>query len=356
MNTSPGAGPARTIGGEAVARLPPNAFAAVMATGMISAALDEAGAQVFAAVFLAIAVTVFIVLFGLAIAHATHHPARVAADARNPRAAFGYFTLVAALAVLATRFVTVGLWDVAAIVAALAAVCWLFFVYALPANLILRPHAEPVSADIDGSWFLWVVSTQALSIAIGAIDRDDAVEPLVVSLWSVGIVLYLILATLILLRLLTVPNTPDSFSPSYWIFTGATAISVLAGARILETPATSPVIGATGEFVSGGTFVLWAFGTWWVPLLVIFGVWRHIVKRRPFSYEAGLWSMVFPLGTYAAASMAAGDVLALSWMSAIGRVVAVVAVVAWLIVAFLGLAAAFRRIRSPLGEGTTSKS
>ena len=52
-------------------------------------------------------------------------------------------------------------------------------------------------------------------------------------LWSVGVVLYLVVATMVLVRLLLLELTPDDLSPPYWIAMGATAITVLAGARLL---------------------------------------------------------------------------------------------------------------------------
>jgi tellurite resistance protein TehA-like permease len=55
-------------------------------------------------------------------------------------------------------------------------------------------------------------------------------------------------------------------------------------------------------FVDGVSFTLWAWGTWWIPLLVMFGIWKHGVRRIPLSYTPMLWSIVFPLGMYAVAT------------------------------------------------------
>src|ERR1700720_2458723 len=32
-------------------------------------------------------------------------------------------------------------------------------------------------------------------------------------------------------------------------------------------------------FIGGFTLFFWATGTWWIPLLVIVGFWRHVVER-----------------------------------------------------------------------------
>jgi tellurite resistance protein TehA-like permease len=73
--------------------------------------------------------------------------------------------------------------------------------------------------------------------------------------------------------------TPETLGPPYWILMGATTITVLAGARILLLPPQLPVIRATAGLVEGFSFAFWAFGTWWIPLLIVLGFWRHV--RRP---------------------------------------------------------------------------
>jgi hypothetical protein len=37
-------------------------------------------------------------------------------------------------------------------------------------------------------------------------------------------------------------------------------------------------------------------------LLIIFGVWRHIYRKHTVRYEPTMWSMVFVLGMYSAAT------------------------------------------------------
>lgn len=48
---------------------------------------------------------------------------------------------------------------------------------------------------------------------------------------------------------------------------------MLAGGRVLGLPAMLAAVKATAGFVEGFSFALWAFGTWWIPLLVVL---RHL--------------------------------------------------------------------------------
>ena len=120
----------------------------------------------------------------------------------------------------------------------------------------------------------------------------------------------------------------------------------MAGSRVLALSPDLPVIAATAAFVSGFTYVLWAFGMWWIPLLVVFGIWRHAVRHEPVRYESELWSIVFPLGMYAVASMHFGGVAELPILVGIGEAGTWIAGLAWLVVAAAMLASG-RTSRTP---------
>jgi tellurite resistance protein TehA-like permease len=169
-------------------------------------------------------------------------------------------------------------------------------------------------------------------------SQTGLLAPVAVGLWSVGLVLYLILVSLIFLHWLTEPMTPQTLTPAYWILMGATGIIVLAGARILGLPATVPVVKATAGFVEGFSFTLWAFGTWWIPLLIVLGIWRHLRRHWPLTYDASLWSVVFPLGMYSVATLTFGQVAHLAFMEPLSRFMFWVALATWAAVAaaFIG--------------------
>ena len=196
---------------------------------------------------------------------------------------------------------------------------------------------------VNGSWLLWIVATQSVSVAATILvpawpSQSALLAPVAVGLWCVGLLLYLMVVALILLRWLTVPMTPATLGPQYWILMGATAISVLAGAVCLALPSNIPVVRATAGFVEGFSFALWAFGTWWIPLLVILGLWRHVRRHWPLTYEPTLWSVVFPLGMYSVATLTFGKAAHLAFMEPLARFTLWVAIAAWALVAAAFLA------------------
>jgi tellurite resistance protein TehA-like permease len=109
---------------------------------------------------------------------------------------------------------------------------------------------------------------------------------------------------------------------------GALAITVLAGARIVEM-ADAPMVDATRGLIAGASVSFWAFATWLIPALVAAGWWRHRTNQVPLVYDATLWSIVFPLGMYAVASKYLGAADHLPIVAGIGRVEIWIALAAW---------------------------
>ena len=125
---------------------------------------------------------------------------------------------------------------------------------------------------------------------------------------------------------------------------GATAISVLSAVHILQLPHILPIVTATATTVSGFGYLLWAVGTWWIPFLGIFGLWRHLTHHVPLRYTTALWSIVFPLGMYSAASITFDATLRTSFMVDAGRIGTVIAGLAWLAVVVFACRAALRTL------------
>ena len=338
----------------AVRDLHPGYFAFVMATGIVSTDAYMLGPGWLSDVLLIVTIAGLAVLTVALAARLVQYPTSVAADIGAPERVFGFFTITAGLDVLGVRLAAAGHPLPAAILAVPAAIVWLLLTYGVPASLLLARQRDSVLGGVNGGWLLWVVSTQSLSLAAATLvpswpSQSSLLAPVAAGLWGIGLVLYLLLVSLILLRWLTVPMTPATLGPPYWILMGATAITVLAGARIIGLPATLPVVKATGGFVEGFSFMLWAFGTWWIPLLIVLGLWRHVRRHWPLSYEPTLWSVVFPLGMYSAATLSYGKVAKLGFMEPLSRFMFWVAVAAWLAVAVAFL---HRLAFHPDGRGT----
>ena len=339
----------------AISGLSPGYFALVMATGILSVALHEAGLLGPSQVALALAVVAYLVLVALFVARAIRHGRRMLGDARNPETAFGFFTVVAATGVLAAGLQGNGLGGLSIGLLIAAAAIWLVLGYVLPWQVLMMRDGEPILARTNGTWFIWSVASQSLAVGLSGLHPTtprlaDLLGIATVMAWSVGTILYVGIAVLVILRVVHHGITPQQFEPPYWVAMGALAISVVAGASIVGMGSV-PMVDAARGLIGGTVVVFWCFAAWLVPLLVGAGIWRHLNHRIPLRYTPALWSMVFPLGMFAVASMRLGRVEHMPAVETIGAGFLVVALLAWLLVA-AGLAVTIGRgaRRGPVGR------
>jgi tellurite resistance protein TehA-like permease len=317
--------------------LHPGSFAFVMATGIVSIGADELGARPLAAPLLAVTVAGFAALCLMFLVRIWRYPADVWADTARPERAFGFFTVVAGCNVLGIGLLKAGIVGVADGLAVVAALVWVLLAYGILGRVVLAARKPEPEAAVNGTWLIWVVGTQSVSVAASTLGMGLGIEPRVValvavSLWAFGALLYLLLMGIVLARLVLAPLDPIQASPPYWISMGATAITVLAGADLLLLPKDLPSLAASRSTVEGLTLFLWAFGTWWFPFLIMLSVWRYRILSAPV-YEPALWSMVFPLGMYAVATEALGRVASLPLLPGIARAEFWLALAAWAAVA-----------------------
>ncbi len=320
-----------------VATLDPGWFAWVMASGIISVGAELLGFHVLSLVSLGITEVAFAMLIVAYVARAVVFPDRFKASLCDPRRAMAFFALVAGTNVLAIRLIMDGHPLVGLVLGAGASLIWLLLTYGLPGS-IMAGGRRPVLADINGTWLMVVVAIQSLAIVAAGLapvapwsSLRQGLPFVAVSFWSVGVVLYVVLIVGVSLRLLLVEVTPGEMGPAYWITMGATAISVraAAGILVLRDRPPSTLVHEMHPLLVGVSVALWAFGSWWIPLLVLFGVWRHLLRRYPLSFEPELWSIVFPLGMYTVASVSLGRAANLGFLVAVGTVWLWVGVTAW---------------------------
>jgi tellurite resistance protein TehA-like permease len=344
--------------------LPPNIFAIVMATGIVALAVNAAGWPAGGRALFWVGVAAYAVLWVLAAAKFARHRPAVRADLSSHARAPGYFTVVAATGVLGSGSVLLHeapgagptLWGA-------AIVLWTLLSYTILPALIEAEQKPELEKGLSGVWLLTVVATQSICV-LGCLVvphlPGDAVEPglfTALCFWLAGGMLYLWLIALIFYRIVFRPLTAAELSPPYWINMGAMAISTLAGASLASAARGSELLAELTPFLKGLTLMFWATATWWLPLFVMLGFWRHAVKRYPLTYDHGYWGAVFPLGMYSVCTLRLAREFGLPFLVPLGEVFAWVSLAAWVVTA-VGLARrlAPRRSRALVAAATPESS
>lgn len=290
-----------------IGALYPGYFALVMATGIISNALFLEDYRGLSALLFALNLVAYPLLWLLTALRLIWARKAFWADLTSPSLVFSFFTTVAATDVLGVGMNLRGWAEAATAMWIFALILWFTLIYLSFGVLTFLNTAHGANV-VHGGWLIAIVGTESLVILgadiapnLGA--QQQSVLVLIHMFWGIGLALYGIFVTLFAYRIFFFDIEPDDITPLIWVVMGAAAISTNAGSVLILTDTGIAFLDSMRPFIDGVTLIMWAWATWWIPLLVLFGVWKHGVRRAPITYTPMLWSLVFPLGMYALASL-----------------------------------------------------
>jgi tellurite resistance protein TehA-like permease len=332
----------------------PGYFALVMATGIISNALLLEHYRTLSDVLFLLNVIAYPLIWVLTITRLACFPRQSWTDLTDPRLVFSFFTIVAATDVLGVGMSLRHLTALAIALWIFALIIWFGLIYFSFGVLTFLNTAYGANV-VHGGWLIAIVGTESLVI-LGAIIAPDmgtasqSVFVLIHMLWGTGLGLYAIFITLFAYRIFFFAVKPDDITPLLWVVMGAAAISTNAGSTLILTDTHTAFLLAMRPFIDGVTLIMWAWATWWIPLLVLFGLWKHVVCRIPMRYTPMLWSLVFPLGMYALASLRLSLAADFSLLGSISRIMVWIALGAWIATTWGLITSAWHPLRRRLGS------
>lgn len=336
-----------------LASLFPGYFALVMATGIVAIGCSLEDLDLLADVLYAIAAIGYVVIAVLMTARLLRYPRNVLADITSHARGFAFLTAVAGTNVLgAASGVIHGWWTLAWVLWGVSVALWTVLLYITLIAVVLREPKPGLEQGINGTWFLMTVATESVAV-LGALllgrDGGDLLAFVCLAAFALGLVLYLIVMTMVFLRWTFQALEPDEADPPAWIAAGAVAITVLAGSNLLLARGASERIDRLAGAIEVLVVLAWATATFWFPLMIAIGVWRHLVRRVPLRYHPSYWALVFPLGMYGVATYRMIQVLGVDDLDWLPPVVLVIALTAWT-ATFVGLvhegARALARLRT----------
>ncbi len=351
----------RTTFIEGIRDLSPAYFALVMATGIVSIAAYQLAMPAIADVLLVINVIAYIVLWLLFLARLARFSSDLLHDFGSFTRGAGFFTIVAGTGVLGSQLVILkNMTQVAGVLWIVGIVLWLILIYLFFFSMMSSEIKPTLENGINGVWLIAVVSTQSLSVLGSLLAPSLAAQYLdevlffTLFMYLLGCMLYLLLFGLVFYRLLFFHIMPEALSAPYWIGMGAIAITTLAGDRLMLNMSQWTFLASLLPFIEGFTLFFWAFATWLIPLLVLLGVWRHLIKRFPLRYDPQYWGMVFPLGMYTVSTFLLAKATKLDFLAAIPQFFIYIALAAWLATA-IGLVLYLLNSLRPAQAGGTRR-
>jgi hypothetical protein len=307
----------------------PDAFAAVMATGIVSVAAADHGVEVVSAPLAVIAVVALPVLVYLSAVAWKREAWMILGDLDTGT---GLLTYVAACCVLATRFSACPL--AVMVLGGLALQGWVLLVPAVIRNA-LRVRWIGLRDQAHGGWELASVATSGLAIVCAELK----ILFLAVIFWLLALLAYGLVTGLVLWRSVHDEATRRDVPSDHWILMGGLAIATLAGEHVHSLLYPGPVADA----VRIVTIATWVLATLWIVPLVCVG-WRRIRG----------WPAVFPLGMYSAATFAMAGETGWPGLSTVSLVFFWIAFALWLLTALAtpGATESLAGFRRSRGRGT----
>ncbi len=323
--------------------LSPAYFALVMATGIISIGafrMDLMGIAIF---LFALNNIFFIILWMLTILRLIWFYPFLKRDLTSHLEGPGFFTSVAGTCVLGIQYITIfDFFSVAVSLLIFGILSWLFLTYTIFTTLTTQQDKPTLDKGITGGWLTAIVATQSVSILSALIaahiDQPYRIEInfFALSMWLWGGMFYIWMISLIFYRYTFFKFSPDDLAPPYWINMGAMAISGLGGSVLIINAPDAPFLESLLPFLKGFTVFYWATGTWWIPMLIILAIWRHVYKRYPFKYDPLYWGAVFPQGMYAVCTFGMAKALHIPFLHHFFEIFIYIALLAW-VITFTGL-------------------
>lgn len=326
-----------------VRNLHPGYFALVMATGIISIAAYNLGLSKIAHVLLGINIISYEVLWSLTLGRLALFPRALLEDFRSYELGPTFFTIPAGSCVLGSQVVLLSdsilsgvmLWGIGSI-------SWISIMYGFFYAMTIASPKPTLGEGLTGAWSIPVVATFGIAIlstllAVRLPMAREAFLFIALTTFLMGLMLYIFIISLMFYRFFFFPFSPTVLSPPYWINMGVEAIATLAGTTLIINATSWSFLEEIQPFLKGMTLTFWAISNWWLPLLLLLGIWRHIVHRIPIlRYNVQYWSMVFPLGMYTACTFQLAQVIDIKLFELVPIFSMIIALIAWAL-AFAGL-------------------
>jgi tellurite resistance protein TehA-like permease len=333
----------------------PGYFAHVMATGILSLASFFLGIPVIPELLFGLNLIFYFALWAITLTRLFRYRSAFLFDLTHHTRGATFLTMVAATSLIGLQFANltpfgwVGIWCWI-----LALALWFVLMYTFFTAITVIEPKPSLETGINGAWLLVTVATESLT-ALGTVIAPQTIAPQLVlltafSAYLLGAMLYILFIALILYRWMFLSMQPEKLAPPYWINMGALAITTLAGCRLLLVAKEWSFLEEMSPFIRGFTFFFWVTCSWWIPLLLSVGFWRHVIEKVPIAYDAQYWSLVFPIGMYTMCTFVLSKALALPSVMLIPNITIFFAYIAWTLT-FAGM---MRRLLGAITSGLLS--
>jgi tellurite resistance protein TehA-like permease len=318
----------------------PGYFAMVMGTGIVAVAARLLGRDLVAWPLFALSLAAYPLLWALLLARIVRFPRAVLADFMSHQRGPSFLTIVAANGVLGSQF---AVFDTLTFLLPglfwFSLLLWVVIVYGFLSAVTVGTAKPDLEHGLNGGWLLLVVATEAIAVlACFLASRTNAPPSLVFAALA-----YYLLGAIVCTALGSNP-VPLGVPPDAPGRDGCALVDQYGCGGDCD-PCRRAADGAAGHRSQSGAVATFRNAVHRTSVgykHLLDSTSRHPVhlrkelQRSPHGYDPGLWSVVFPLGMYVAATHDYATEAHLSFLDAIPHAVFWVALLAW-VLTFVGM-------------------
>ncbi len=341
----------------------PANFAMVMATGIMSIAFETLDFHLIARILFALNLILYFILCIILATRLMISLSNFIKNSKSLRHAFVSLTFVVGTNTIGIQLIVFNhATELALILWFIALTCWFVCIYLIILGFISIQKWSILLETVNGTALLIVVSTVSISLLgiylLDAKDVDLNYPYLVATgLWILGVILYLIIATILFYLLFFKKFELKNWNAPYWICMGAAAIITLTGSELVIRMPFMQEGGITQGIILWMTIFAWGIGTVWIPYLLLMDIrkfthmdlvtsvpmwikifpWSRLAFGKQFhSYESSSWSRVFPMGMYMTSTLILSKTINLGLLAIIPPYWGWFALLIWLLT-FIGM-------------------
>jgi len=322
-------------------------FAVIMGTGGLANVLYTFGkslpaANALAVLFWLLNSILFIILLFPWLSRWLLYKEQVMADLKHPLMSNFFITMPAGCIILGSNFLLIGqpylsqdflttlglaLYIIGAILAFTFSITGFY-------NLVSTEALGP--EPINFAWLMMPVVNIVVPLlgnllvkSLAPLNESAAqiINLIDITFYGIGIILFIIMATIVFNRLIMHRLPPAMAAPTFWVLLGPIGVGTISLFGLADTAGKLGILGSVDGVKYFG-LILWGFGLW--AFVFSLSLTIKYLKSGGIPFSLSWWAFLFPMAAYTLATLMVYDYSKIELLKGYGMILALLLFIMWI--------------------------